>query len=325
MNISLNNDLINNIYYNFNIRKKENEFDTYTAVNDTRTQAIINNPSDYEIAVARFSLPTYSLPVFIWKGNEYFQLVYTYGITKIFKYVKFSPSISNNNIYGDCIWTYQQFIDLINKALKEAFTDLKTAEPLCPATEPAFLYYNAKTRLLVWNTEQAYGTTTKVYFNQELFFLMPSFSAFGTTINNILFWEMKSKDNKNNHAIINGINYFSTKQEYPTVYLWKNFKTIIFQTDNIPVNSEYTMSQQNDFRRVLTDFEVVQGDLDEKQVIQYYPRAEMRWYDLMSSQQLRKMDIKVYWGDNTGKIYPLFLDTDNFIFTMKLYLRKKIK
>lgn len=323
INQSVINSDVNNIYYNFNV-KKGNEIYNYIAVNDTRSQAILEKASDYEIAVARFSLPTNAMPVFIWKGDEYFQIAYTFGSTTVTKYVVFVPSTTGNDIYGNSIWTYQQFIDLINTALKNGFTDLKIAEPSCPATEPAFLSLNSKSKLLVWNTEQSYGTSTKVYFNRKLFFLMPSFQAFGTTLNNTLFWQMISKNNGNNSNVINGINYYSTKQEYPTIFLWKDFKTMIFETDNIPIDSEYSMAQQNDFRRVLTDFEVTQGLYEEKQVIQYYPRAEMRWYDLISSQQLRKMDLKVYWADNIGKTYPLYLDA-NYVFTMKLYLRKKLK
>jgi len=324
MNVSLNNDNAQNVYYNFNVRKGVNDIYTYIATSDTRTHAIIDNPCDYEIAVARFSLPTNALPVFVWKGDTYFEIAYTFGATTIKKYLIFTPNTTGNDLYGNTIWTYQHFIDIINNALRDGFTDLKTAEPLCPATEPAFLSYTATTQLLVWNVEQAYGTTTKVYFNQNLFFLVPSFQAFGTTLGGVKFWEVISKNNGNNSTVIDGTNYYSTKQEYPTVFLWKDFKTMIFETDNIPVDSEYTMAQENDYRHVLTDFEASQGELQEKQIVQYYPRADFRWYDLISCKQLRTMDLKVYWADKTGKPYLFYLDVDD-IFTMKLYLRKKIK
>lgn len=324
--MSISNSLAENVYYNFNIKKKPNETATYVAVSDTRNLPIIENPSDYEIAVARFTLPTNALPIFVWKGDTYFQVAFTYGSTIVKKYCIWTPTTSSGrDLYGKSIWIHQTFIDIINKALLDGFTELKTLEPLCPATEPPFLTYNTRSQIITWNMEQVYGDTTKVFLNSKLFLMMPSFRAFNDILDNEDFYQIISKDlgGGSNSTVINGKNYYSTKQEFITIFLWKDFKTIIFETDNIPIDSEYSMAQVNDYRRVLTDFEMVQGLLQEKQIVQYYPRAEMRWYDLVSSQQLRTMDIKIYWADSFGNTYKYYIDSD-FIFTMKLYMRKKL-
>jgi len=324
--MSIQNNLADNVYYNFLIKKSPSSVYQYVAEREIRNVPILENPNDYEVAVARFTLPTNAIPIFVWKGDTYFQVTFTFASTIVKKYCVWQPSSTGGGFNERSIWVHQAFIDIVNKALLDGFTELKTLEPTCPATEPPFLTYNSRTQLLTWNMEQVYGDTTKVFFNSKLYLLMPSFRVFNDYVGGEYIYQMISKDLGGgiNSTVINGKNYYSTKQEFVTIGIWKDFKTIIFETDNIPIDSEYTMAQANDYRRVLTDFEMVQGALQEKQIVQYYPRAEMRWYNFVSSQQMRTMDIKIYWADKLGNAYKFYVDSD-FVFTLKLYMRRKIK
>ena len=61
------------IYYNIDIRKGvENAGQQFQAVfNETRVEPILNKPSDYDLSVVRFSIPSQSIPIFLWKENEF--------------------------------------------------------------------------------------------------------------------------------------------------------------------------------------------------------------------------------------------------------------
>lgn len=312
------NNQADNIYYNFRITQGENPYYAYTATSNIRSTPILEKASDYEVAVARFTLPMNAVPVFVWKGNGFFKVAMTFGASEFVQPLEFIPNSSGNDLYGDTIWTYQHFVDIINKGLSDCFNNLKLLEPTCPATEPPVVVFDSKSRLLSWKAQQIYGSTTKAYFNKELFFINTSFHAFEKNLGTEPFWEIISKDNVVNRSGA----YYITKQEYSTLFRWNDFTGILFETDNIPVDSEYIMSQTNDFRKLLTDFEPLQ-DENNKISIQYFPQGEMRWYDLVSNKDLRTMDLKVYWTDNRGVIYPLYVDAD-LVFTMKLYFRKKI-
>ena len=317
-----NNNRIHNkeyLYYNFRITNNENIY-KLVDYKETRTVPILNNSSDYEIAVERFTIPYSSIPIFIWKSNDLYKIKMVYNndiITKPLIYNGVNDTIYNNN----GIWSYQVFIDIINIALFECFADLKALYPALPITKAPFITFNSKNSLMTWNIPKSYENLIKVYFNVDLYYLLVSFQAFELTIDDEQYFEMVCKDNVFNSSIIDGVPFYSTKQEYPTLSLIQNFQSIIFETDNIPVNSEQIADQVNSIRSILTDFEPIQEQTRDNE-LQYFPRGPLRFYDLDSFNELRKMDLKVFWSDKQNNIYPLYINK-NKILSLKLLLRKK--
>ena len=309
-----------NIYYNIRIKGSDQNFNRAKFdVNSIET--IVENPLKYELAVIRFSVPTTVIPIFLWKGDEFFSVKMTYGASEVNQFLTFSPN-SNNKLYGDAIWNYQEFVDIINVALEDAYLALKVLEPLMPPTEAPFITYNPETSLLTWNIEQVYANTTKVFFNENLYLLVPSFQNYDQFISpGVYFFQMLCKDNRNNSTLIKGKNYFSTKQEYPTLFLWSDFQTILFETNLIPVNPEYLDTQDNDTRRVLSDFQPLEGQND-RTTIQYFPAGPLRYYDLTNNNELSDIDLNVLWEDKNGISYPLYLSNDD-VLTMKILFKKK--
>ena len=249
-----------------------------------------------------------------------------YNNTVVKKYLEFIPNEESiSSLYGNVIWSYQQFIDIINKCLFDVFTEIK-ATTASPVTEAPFMTYNATTKLITLNIEQLYSNTTQLWLNNYLYITMPSFqkySANNLNISMLGIWNrLFCKDNLNNSSIINGKPYFSTKQEFVTMYRLNDFKSIVFETNSIPVSSEYIMTQKNISETILADFEISEGYYDNYQVVQFTPSGDIRWYDLESALELRTIKLKVFWTTRNGTIYPLFIDND--LFTLKIYIRKKI-
>jgi hypothetical protein len=323
-NVNLDDD--DNIYYN--IRITNNEDTAKQAIfSENRVEPILENPSEYELAVVRFSVPALFIPIFLWKTPTPFSVYMRYDGALIEQELEFIERANNpkNPPYGEAVWNYQQFIDIINEALKKCWDSMVALKPLQPTTEPPYLTFDAKTQLCSINAEQLYDDSTdtiQIFFSKRLFVLFPSFEEYVETITPTLtIYRMRIKNNKNNEKTINGSDYYVMEQEYPTLFLWNDFTTIVFETDSIPIEPEFLPSQTNVVRRLLTDFEPL-SDINNRQTFQYFPQGKVRYYDMKSSYPMKRVDLRVYWETKDGAVYPIYLgETD--VLTMKILFRKK--
>ena len=58
----------NLIYYNIDV-KNETQERIIPSFNINRVQAVLDDPSEYEMAIVRFSLPLTSIPLFLFKND----------------------------------------------------------------------------------------------------------------------------------------------------------------------------------------------------------------------------------------------------------------
>jgi hypothetical protein len=301
--------------------------------NTTRTSNILDKPSDYEVAVVRFYLPS-ELPIFVFDTD-------TDGIAN---FLKVGLSFEGVDVIKDLVYApycldcfpansvlyYQEFIDMINTAYAAAFVDLKAAKPLMPATEAPYMTFDSITDLCALFTQTAYdsglASPIKIYMNSTMFSrFFPSLIP--KTIDIVgahnYFW-LRAQDNKNNTNASDSTvpaGYFRMRQEYKTLSLWSDLQTILLETDHIPTNPEYEGTANDTTRRLLTDFEPAVG-LNDRQAFQYQPSGALRWYDLKSEYPLKSIDLRVFWKSKSGKVYPLILLQGGSA-TIKLRFRNK--
>jgi hypothetical protein len=344
-------DDTNNVYYNIRIVNRgdpsavgQSQF-SQAVYNVNRTSAILENPNDYELAVVRFSLPASNIPIMVWGDQPYdkktnpsskvdkYVISMSFDGADVSKVLNFIPNSSGNDFYGDTIWNYQEIIDIINVAFLECFNDLKVLKPLAPPSSAPYMIYTATTRLCTLFAPQTYDIgnpaippapppTIQVYFNSALYTLFPSLPSFEQEELEPLSHQLIIKNNFNNSTTIGGTPYYFMEQEYSTLALWNDFSKIVFETDTIPVEPEYQPSQNDTTRRLITDFEPVE-DINNREQIQYFGTGWKRYYDLRSHYPLKSIDIKAYWEDNDGKLYPIYIGSDEAL-TMKILFRKKI-
>jgi hypothetical protein len=320
----------NHIYYNIDIRKGiEHSGQPFQAsFNETRVEPILKKPSDYVLSVVRFSIPSQSIPIFIWKPNE-FQITISYlnfDFTTTLQYIPNSPG-GSYDYFGPSIWNYQDFIDIINAALLSSFNNFVAGTPafaLKPTTAP-YMIYNSETQLCSLIAEEKYDTTytnpVYIYFNTNLFSYFPALQNFDDEANTIKSHYIKVKYNFNNVLVIGGINYYEIREEYSTLVLWNDLQKILLETDSIPVNNELLGSQTNKLRKVITDFEPL-SSINDRSVIQYFPQGPLRFYDLITDYPLTQMNLNIRWETKDGRSYPLYLNKyDNL--TVKLYFKRK--
>jgi hypothetical protein len=332
---NVNHDQEDNVYYNVRIYNDTENPSIPASFSENRTVPILENPSDYELAVERFKVPASIIPIFLWKPDNKFFITLSFDGVDVEKQPQFVPNGSYPGdiqfSFQDAIWSYQQFVDILNNAFSEAFTDLKALKPLAPQTEPPVMTYNAVTELFTITTETSYDITSAtpmfITFSYDLYALFPAFYAnpinVPPPVTTNKFITLIVKDYNNNTITIGGNDYFQFQQEYTTLALLNDFVSIVFESDTIPIEPEYLSSQTNVTRRIVTDFEPLDG-VNDHQAFQYYPQGPLRYYDLKSSYPLSRIGLKVYWTDRTGRAYQLFVNRGDLL-TVKLRFRKKSK
>jgi hypothetical protein len=311
-----------NIYYNIRITSETNgELAQYS---ENRVSPIIQEPSKYKLAVERFRIPAVNIPIMRWKP-DFFKVTMSYAGTDITETLQFIPNSTDPDFYGDAIWNYQEFIDIVNKALSDAFTTIKGIHAGAPPTEAPFLTYEADTQLFTFNAEQLYDTTgpatINIYFNPELYLLFPSFPTFADhTGSPEKEYQIIVKNNFNNSTTINAKAYYSTKQEYTTLFLFNDLVSIAFETDSIPVTNEKEGDQRNVVKRLITDFEPLE-DINNRQAFQYFPQGPLRYYDMNSVYPLSRIDLRVRWVDKNNESYPIYINKNEAL-TVKILFKK---
>lgn len=325
-----------NEYYNIRITNPYNPTATQSrptpiVFNTTRTSPILQNPSEYELAVVRFYLPS-EVPIFVFDPDgiePFMNVVLEYNGTQIQKQIIYAPYCPVC-IPPRSVIFYQEFLDMINTALTDAYADLKVAEPGLPPTAPPYMIYDASTRLCSILAETAYDSNlpnpVKIYFNTimyERFFpslLLRDIQRFlGFAYTQIYVHDTKDNTNAFDSSI--PVGYYRVRQEYSSLALWNDLQSVLLETDQIPTEPEFEPTENDTTRKVLTDFEPA-VDINDRTAFQFFPQGPLRWYDLKSQYPLRSLDLRALWQSKTGKVYPLYLLQGESA-TLKIRFRKK--
>ena len=324
-------DTSEHIYYNIDIRKpsdyESKDIPYQASFNETRVEPVLYRPSDYELAVVRFSIPSQNIPIFIWKENAFsVSLKYlNFVFTTTLQFIPNSPG-GSYDYYGKSIWNYQDLIDSMNVGLLASFNDFVSGTTAFAGkpTLPPYMIYTASTELCGLVAPIQYDTTIAnpvyIYFNSNLANYFPALQNFGTADATLNKW-IRVKDNFNNRSTIAGNDYYTITEEYITLFLWNDLQKILLETDSIPTVPELLGSQTNKTRKIITDFEPL-SQVNDRSIIQFFPQGALRFYDLISNYPLTNMNVKIFWQDKLGEQYPIYLNsTDNL--TIKLYFKKK--
>lgn len=318
-------------YINIDLRNSSN-LPIRARYYESRQNAILDNPELYDLAVVRFSCPTSSIPILVFKDN-YYIVQMSYNITTIIKPVVWVPNDNKPVQLNKWVFSYQEMLDMINTAITSAYTDLKTAEPFLPNTAPPFYIYDTTTSLfsLCALSDWSNVNTGILYLNNPLAYLFDGIfqTAIYTpiTATNISLFKQVIKDNKNNTITLNSIPYLEMKQEYRSLNIWSQFQSLIFSTDTIPVNAEYLSTinsdGKNENRRILTDFLPTENNFPrDLTALQYFPSGIPRYYSMNSNKEFRTIDIRVEWQDTNGILRPIYLNQFEEL-SIKIQLRRK--
>jgi hypothetical protein len=238
-----------------------------------------------------------------------------------------SPYQSNSQYYF--IYDYQHMLNIVNYGLLMAFENV-TGKPV--GAEFPYLIYNPETKLFSLiaqftnymvdlapspappaqpTTQPTFDADIKVYMNFKLYSLFNGLPSRTVAENSA-----ESTQGRDVQILIHpyGNNYFPDpfvssdylriEQNFSSISYWNPVKQLIFITELIPINSEYTAVSGDSFRKILTDFEPSSdSNTDIRTTFQYFPQGVYRLIDLIGTKPLYNIDLQVKWIDINGHEY----------------------
>lgn len=340
------------LYYNVEIFNDTDNF-KLARFDETRVLPILSNPSNYELSIIRFKIPARTIPILIWKGDDVYKVTFRWRGVDVSSFLTLPP-FNGVPEYGNAIYSYQSFLDSMNKSFADCYNQLIALFPgplpgvqdwqLYTVIPPVMTfdnvtkffsidfiyltpsYENPPTPILStgnW-TDAPFPldplNIISIYFNEALGSLMRGFRYELDTSNIDKYYKLVVHNNNNNISF-NGSDFFiTTPQDYTILTSFNDLDDIVFRTNKIPVANEMIGAQRNILQQILTDFEVTESDFDSSN-IQFFAVGPLRYYPLMSNSELRTMDLQVYWKSKSGQEFPLFLAPGEKL-TVKIQFRK---
>lgn len=303
--------------------------------NSTKTEPIIDNPSEYHLVIDRFYLSGFLIPTYIFLPTEPGEVSFRYGGGTYTAQLVFDPrtnTIPINDPTYYWIYDYQHYLDMLNEALFQAFASI----PVPPAGAVApYMVWDSDAQKFIFYAQKAYydealAAPIEVYFNDTIFKIFPFFPYFEESDS---FWRLVIRDYKNNTETIGGADYLFLKQQASGVSYWNPAKGLVFTSQSIPVKNTYTQINnkaefQNDSNAtslgILIDFKLDNiNSLDQRKQLLYVPQQNYRRLDLYGTSPLRSIDIQVYWVDLFGNLNPLRIPKGQEANIKLLFIRKQ--
>jgi hypothetical protein len=334
-------------------------------------------PEDYYMSIIRFTLDTATLPIFIPTiqtnplvnpSGDLNQTIYSFQFSyngifsdEIFitwlpqnTFLSAPPFITINSIsiqdsstgYYYC-YTFEYFISLINKQVKEAFDAFAAANPTIPATAVAPVFaWDGSTNIARIMFEESFLTTnaTPIYFymNSPLYDIFGSLNALRLGYNDVgrnFQIIVENYAGFNSYSYLDVItnttyNVIEVIQEYPTISAWSPISSIVFTSNTIPIVSNQVskptvftqgnilgnFGNNSNFQQIITD--MVTDDGFYKPNIVYNPTAEYRLIELQGNTPLTNFDVSIFWKNKIGVLTPFYLGS-GCCCTLKVLFTKK--
>jgi len=308
-----------NIYLNSTINAGSESILASSSIN--RVQEILSKPNDYELTIARFSIPISTIPMMFFKEN-FWSLTLKRDTVIQTKYLQFVPNTTETG--RDAIYTFQEFIDIINNAFSSAYTDLVAAvlPTVLSSDFPPFLTFDPVTKLITMNVQQNYlADNIKIYFNRELHNLMSSFFTYFNSAVGELTYEIIVADRITNTSSLNGQLSYEMVQDYKTIASWSMLQSIRIESSSIPIHRELEGAQQNITSSLLTDFNVPSGEYDRSDLI-FFPQGPLRFLDLNSAYPLNQIDFDILYETKDGERIRHRLNPGESL-NIKFYFKRK--
>jgi hypothetical protein len=354
------NTKMENIYVDLLATNLENTTTTpgLFRYNSDASMGIIQDPSQYKLAIVRFQVDTAScalfMPGIIPRQDDINKTVYTVTLKQGNNYSTVNviwrpqnltanrPQSPANGLadystgYYDCN-SYSWFCMLVLEALQTAATNL-AIDGLLP---PLFYWSNNAATIEAqtdFYDQASVAQPVGIWFNQPLFNLFNSFPSTlgqvnGEYMNRILCYKVASLNTDLIETAAGQDEFITVTQEYSTVLAWSPYTSIVFTSSSLPVGSsvvlppqvtingdiDYSTSQLSSQEAIITD--LVTEDGTYRSSITYAPSL-LRFVDLQGTLEIKNIAVNVYMRTKLGSLIPFKLNSGGSL-SMKLGFFKK--
>jgi len=350
----MNNYMLNksvddsHIYLNLSIHNDSKTNDIKAFFQRTFDEIILEDPSQYEMSVIRFSLDGMDIPIlnlrnFLQTGSStntslIIRFVYNninYDLPVVWS--PFGPTIDDERKYY--LYDYDQLCSLMNTTFQNLTTLVNSAGG--SISQSPQISYNPQIQRFTLYAEKAVFSDgiiggVQIWFQQLLYDLFQSlpFNSFSSggfiklKIDRVL--NPLSNTTVDNSKTIGIVDNWAMIQNYNTLSQQNTAQTIVIQSD-LPIINEYINSVGQSSQLGLTTIQLPivsdfiidpENGFEMFRTISYVPTAEYRMIDMVNSSPLNKISLNFFWQDKQGILHPLDISPLRTI-SVKILFRRK--
>lgn len=342
------------VYYNASLFNPTTSGVIPAAIDDTRSQAIIKRPDEWQCSIVRFDLSANQLPPIVlpmpqppvaganvpslltvtlsYLGADYQQTVLVDSL-----------SIST---YG-FLYSYDELTKRINAALATAFALI----PGPSSTAPPVLVFNAITQMFVLFYQATYvtaGNPIQIWLNHVAYKYVESLPAFFASYNQPLGKDFRLQVEVDSALTLPAVGaragypsivqaiageVRSITQVAPSLSSTNGVRSIVITTtmpivsENLPTStgSIQNQSYSSNSLPVLTDFlltaEPGANPVQDRISVAYLPTAEYRMVQMRGNEALTRIDLKFFFTLFDGSLRELTLPPGGYLSAKLLFRR----
>lgn len=336
------------IYFNVSLVNPldSNNDDLNCEFDQSYSQNILDNPTDYKLTVAKLSIPASEIPLFIGQSNVY-SCTIEYKTGGVSNYYQEFLSFNSSTVR-----TYNSLLEALNDAIGTAFTNAKSAHPAVPHTISPWVYYDVVSEDLSiyfqtsYNKQVSLGTDIfKLWFNADLVHLLGviHYEEFNIPeLSNGRCGEVSVPDLGLNRLAVRypGTASDATSDSFKAPQTQGKFLDICgklnqfvitsnaFNTRPQGKNSQSLINESNFNNQQAFQEETVLFDLTPDSNGAYlserfvYTPSLYRWIDIFNSNSLGRIQFKVYYKLGDGELRELKVGIGRVFEILFLFQRK---
>ena len=261
------------------------------------------------------------------------------------KYASQVPSVTGADSPYYYMFDLQDFCDMFNTTMKSIFLDLTNAIlPTVLQTKPPKMTYQ-NNLFSIWYDSTGWGGVDStgsgahiesftMQFNDDLRLLLRNFNMNYALDQYGYNWNLIVSNKLVNNQTIGGTLYYVETQSYETTStIFCPVSSIVFISNAMGVRSEYlgstqVLSQQtnpkqssNNIENSIADISLPLDNSNDYNSCIAYQASIFRYSDIFT-ENIRDIDIKIYWKSKMGVMYPVML-SDGCGMNLKMMFERK--
>lgn len=239
---------------------------------------------------------------------------------------------------------YKAFIASLNHAISRCWTQTKLDNPGLVGTSPPYVLLDVTTGLMGLIVPSTFRPTDNLHltFSNDLYEKI-RLSAYETNLSDLnKYARIDTRQSTTSmYGLLTGTTNFTIPTGYPgaglsanvvyqavsSLWSWNDLVSIVL-TSNLPTLPEVISGPISDngkatTRQIFTDFTpTVESGTELRNEVVYFPTAEYRLVNMISSTELRSIGFQYWWQDADQNLFPILLDPFDSA-SMKILFRKK--
>jgi hypothetical protein len=320
------------------------------------TQNILDRCDEWYMAIERFNVPISSVPMWIYNNNdtEYWFMM-SFGTTPIvtslhhLQFIPWTGNTTNELYYG--IYFYDQFVRMMNEALKVAMTEMKGLVGTIPFDLPT-PYFQVTNNVLEYvapelqfSENTSLAAKISVYMGVKIFDKlrgMPTiYTDHGTnpdtTKYRITSYAMPNNTGTTYTSGTYVMNKIRSNSVPDTILRWNTCKGVIVESPSMNIQKEIfptgnafsTSPGQNNglfTKSLMGRFDILyEGNAPRPLEVRYVSQNKYRYVELLGIQPLNILEMNIMWIDAENSVHPLYLLNADTVVIRLIFIRKGVE